>query len=130
MNVKTQTLDRFAIGVSLLCAIHCALLPVAIAMIPAMAGTMFADESFHMILVGVVLPTSALALLFGCRKHGHWRVLGWGAAGLLSLVLALVIGHDVFGEFGEKGMTLLGSAMVAYGHIQNFRFCRVDKCQH
>lgn len=130
MNSKVQTLDKMAIGISMLCAVHCALLPIAMTMLPALAGTMLADESFHLILVLGILPTSAYALVMGCRKHGQWKVLSWGLAGLTSLVLALIIGHDLLGEFGEKGLTLLGSSLVAFGHILNFRLCRTAQCNH
>ncbi|WP_318837997.1 MerC domain-containing protein [Neiella holothuriorum] len=128
MTTKVQTLDSVAIGISLLCVVHCALLPVAMVLLPAIAGTLLADESFHLILVVGILPTSALALVVGCRKHGHWAVLSWGFAGLSCLLLALAVGHDWFGEHGEKAMTLLGSVLVAVGHMKNFRLCRSKQC--
>ncbi|GGA83639.1 hypothetical protein GCM10011369_27070 [Neiella marina] len=128
MTSRAQTFDGIAIGISLLCAIHCAALPIAMALLPALAGTMLADESFHLILVVGILPTSAYALVMGCRKHGHWQVLSWGLSGLALLILALAIGHDLLGEYGEKGMTLLGSSLVAIGHIKNYRLCRSKAC--
>lgn len=129
MTSKVQTLDGIAIGISLLCVIHCALLPLAFTILPALAGSMFADESFHLILVVGILPTSILALAMGCGKHGRWHVLSWGLAGIACLLLALAVGHDLLGEYGEKGLTLLGSALVAMGHIKNFRLCRAQQCQ-
>ncbi|MCM2680354.1 MerC domain-containing protein [Echinimonas agarilytica] len=129
MSSKVQTLDGIAIGISFLCVLHCALLPIALTVLPALTGTLFADESFHQALVVGIVPTSAIALLMGCRKHGHWTVLSWGLAGLTCLLLALWVGHDIFGEFGEKGLTLLGSFLVAIGHLKNFRSCRAEQCQ-
>ena len=116
--------DKTAIGLSLLCAVHCLALPVVIALAPALASLAIADESFHLWMVAVVIPVSAYALVLGCRKHRCMSVLVTGAVGLLVLGLTPIAGHDLLGESGERALTLLGASLIAWSHIQNYRFCQ------
>ena len=54
-------LDRFSIGLSALCLLHCLAIPLLISMTPVVATFAFADESFHIALIALVVPTSAQA---------------------------------------------------------------------
>jgi len=95
-----------------------------------MAVLPIADERFHQLLVVLVLPTSLFALTIGCRRHRQWRVMVCGALGLTVLLLTVLAGHEMLGEFGEKSLTLLGAILVAISHIINFRQCKTTKCKH
>ena len=126
----TALLDRSAILLSMICVVHCLALPVAIVMLPALSAYWFADEYFHLLLLYLVLPTSVVALGLGCRRHRVFKMMAWGSAGLLCLTAAALLGHDWLGEFGEKGLTLLGAGLVVAAHIHNFRNCRQCQCAH
>ena len=120
--------DKAAIGISLLCAIHC-LFPLIIVLLPGFAALPLTDESFHFWLLLAVIPTSVYALTMGCRKHKRYRLALLGSAGLLLLIGAYLLGEDNIGEVGEKGVTLLGVTVVALGHFWNYRLCRHhDQC--
>lgn len=122
----TQSADKAAIGLSLLCAIHCALLPIILALLPTITLFGFEDEWFHRFLLVVVLPLSVFALLSGLRKHNNRTALAIGMVGLAVLILAAVAGHDLFGETGERVVTVFGSFLVATSHFRNFRLCRLQ----
>lgn len=126
-NIQT-VIDKAAVAISMLCVAHCLVLPVALTLLPVLAATPLENEVFHQILVIAVLPTSLFALTMGCRQHKSWMVFVWGCMGLLLLVVAAVLGHAVLGEFGEKGLTVLGSVLIAMGHIRNFRLCKTAPC--
>jgi type IV secretory pathway VirB2 component (pilin) len=117
-------LDRIAVGMSLLCAVHCVLLPFALIALPALSATLTGDEAFHRLLLIGVIPTSVIALSMGCRKHGSWRTLLCGFFGLAILVAAAFFGHDLVGETGEKVATVLGASVIALSHFQNLRLCK------
>jgi len=123
-------LDKTAIGLSAICAIHCLALPVALALLPSLALLPVADESFHLLLFWLVLPTSVIALALGCKRHQQWQVLAWGFAGLAVLVFSAALGHDLLGETLEKWATVAGASLVATGHILNYRHCQSADCQH
>ena len=128
-TISNTALDHAAIGISLLCVIHCLTLPIALTLIPSIGGLPLADERFHLWLVMLVVPTSFIALFLGCRRHRRWHVVGWGVAGVTALVLTAVFGHSMLGEVGERVFTVIGAVLVAIGHVLNYRLCRqVDCC--
>lgn len=122
------TIDKTAIGLSLVCSVHCLLLPVAMATLPALTASSLEDEWFHRALLVAVLPTSMIALTMGCRKHRHWRVAVLGLAGLVVLTATAYFGHEVLGETGEKLATLSAAALIAFGHFKNHALCRKSRC--
>ena len=130
MTTSSLNLDRAAIGLSLLCAVHCLFLPVLIVLTPALAGTFLGQESFHQWMLVAVLPTSLIALTLGCRRHDAKPVLALGSVGLCILVFAALFGHDLFGEVGEKLVTLIGASVVAISHVWNQSLCRGADCSH
>ena len=127
MNFQA-TMDRAAIGFSAVCAAHCALLPVLLVMVPAVAATPLGDEAFHKFMIMAALPTSLIALTMGCKKHRKWSVSALVLVGLAILVGAAAFGHDLLGENGEKIATLIGAVLLSVGHIQNQRMCAQSEC--
>lgn len=125
-----SALDRTAIGLSVLCVLHCLALPLALIAGSSLTAFWFADEIFHQLLVFLVLPTSIIGLMLGCKRHKAWAVLAWGLCGVSVLAFAALFGHDVAGEIGEKIFTVLGSILVVVGHVLNFRLCRSVDCDH
>lgn len=125
---KNLLLDRTAIGLSVVCVLHCLALPLLLVLVPSLAALPFANEEFHLVLVLFVIPISVVALFIGCRRHRDRSVLAWGLSGVVVLVFAAVFGHDVLGEIGEKALTVVGAVMVAIGHVRNFRLCRSEAC--
>jgi len=121
-------LDRLAISASALCLIHCLVTPVQLLALPVLTSTMMADEEFHILMVVFVLPTSLAAFYLGMRRHRNRAVLLPGAAGLLILVFAALMGHDLLGETGEKAATVSGSLLLASAHVRNYRLSRRGAC--
>ena len=130
MTAVISLLDRSAIGLSFLCVLHCLAVPLTLILVPSLAALPIADERIHLLLVLLVLPTSAAALTLGCRQHGLKHILAWGLTGIVILVLAAGLGEGVLGEYGEKILTVVGSVLVAVGHILNFKCCRTAGCDH
>lgn len=128
MSTLSTHLDKTAIGISLLCALHCLLLPVALVMLPALTATMLGNEEFHKWLLLAVIPTSLLALGLGCRRHHNLSVLLLVLPGLGIILAATFFGHDLMGETGEKLAMLTGALLITLGHVLNHRLCRQLQC--
>lgn len=126
----TSALDKLAVSTSAVCAIHCLCLPLLLGAFPALGATFFGDESFHVLLLWLVIPLSVVALSLGCRVHKDTLVVILGLSGLVALVAAAGLGHSILGEDGERIMTLLGAGAISAGHIRNFRLCRSKSCNH
>ena len=129
--LNTQALaDKSAIGLSILCALHCLLLPAAIIFYPSSMSFLPEDEAIHLSILFVVIPISVYALIKGAQIHGKPSIFFIGFSGLLTLILALLLGHSLFGPQGEKIITLVGSFIVIFAHFKNFSICREKECCH
>ncbi len=120
--------DRSAIGLSLLCALHCLLLPIAIILYPHSTAFLPDDEVVHLSILFIVIPISLFALFKGAQIHKKSYVFFVGLIGLATLILALLLGHSILGNYGEKILTLIGSLIVIFAHFRNFSICRKNDC--
>lgn len=121
-------LDKFAISLSALCVVHCLMTPILLTTIPALTALGIADEKFHQYLIFAVIPLSVIAAFMGCRKHKKYVVALPILVGLLTLVITAVVGGEVLGEGLERLLTVIGTIIIAYGHIRNFRLCQQQDC--
>lgn len=120
-----DTTDKAAISLSLLCAIHCLILPLAIIMLPSFSALQLLDrESFHIWMLLAVIPSSLYSLTIGCKNHRDYSVAFTAIPGLLLMISAVLFGESHLGENGEKLLTLIGACMIAVSHFRNYRLCR------
>jgi len=124
MKLSVNSLDKSAITLSTLCVVHCLLLPVLTVLLPTLAATTLNQEFFHIAMVTCVIPISIFALTLGCKKHKNYSIFYIGAIGLVLLLVALVLGEPYLDEIGEKVLTTIGSMIIAFVHIRNFRLCQ------
>ena len=128
MENSTIKIDKAAIGLSLLCVVHCVLTPIAIVMFPAVGATVLDDERFHDALVLFVLPISIYSLGLGYRKHRHRQILLLGFIGLFLMSLISILGEAILGEIREAVLTMIGATIVAVAHFRNFKACQNNYC--
>lgn len=120
----TGAADRLGAAASLLCAVHCAALPFALALLPALGLGFLASHGLER---GFIAFASVLALtmaVLGYRRHRTARAFALLVPGLLLLW----IGGFAF-DLG--GATLWHSLFVAAGgtcvslaHVVNLRIAR------
>jgi hypothetical protein len=123
MNAQL-TSDKLAITLSVVCVAHCFLTP---SLLMFSSGFLFSFLENELILL-CTLPISVLALALGYQNHKTINFLLIGVIGLTMLVGAIFLGEILFGEFGEKGLTLIGSIFIAYSHYNNYRICIDSDC--
>ena len=120
---KMQVLsDKLAIAFSMVCLIHCLVLPILLILLPPFSG-LFAldDEMFHQWMLYAVLPISIAALMMGYLHHRSYKVFLVGSIGLLLIIISTTLGHDLLGETGEVVLSILGSIIIAFGHFRNYQ---------
>ncbi|MCY7293821.1 MerC domain-containing protein [Alteromonas sp. a30] len=128
INIQ-QLSDKAAILLSFLCVLHCLFLPILLIALPTLAS-LFAlnDEMFHQILLFAVIPISLGALYFGFLCHRNQQVVIIGLVGLLILAVSALLGHEMIGDFYEGVFTVLGSCLIIFVHIRNYRLRRQASC--
>lgn len=123
-QIKSQYVsDKFAMGLSLACVLHCFFVPSFLILSSGMLSISLDNEFVHKLLVLVAVPISSFALIKGYKYHKTFSFISFGILGLVALILAVLLGESNLGELGEKGLTLLGSILVAYSHFKNYKMC-------
>lgn len=104
-------LDWAAIGMSVVCGIHCLVTPLLLVALPILGRTVWVDERFHVWMLALVVPTTTLAVLSGCRRHKDRWVAVLSVAGIALLATAL--GAELFAVGVHEGAHGLGGAAEA-----------------
>ena len=122
--IRTQlTTDKFAMSLSMICLIHCLFAPSFIILTSAFLSFSYDDEFMHKMILLLAVPISIFALIMGYKNHKTISFLLIGILGLLILILAVLLGERMLGEYGEKGLTLMGTIFVTYSHYKNHQVC-------
>ena len=112
--VRINRLDRFAIGLSGLCLVHCLGTTVMLAML-ASAGGMLGAHWIHEVGLTLAMVMGAIALGRGILQHGYTMPSAVGGLGLGVMWGALTLPHD-----GTEALyTMVGVAILALGHRLN-----------
>ena len=114
-------LDGISVCASAACMVHCLALPLLFAALPALAGRLDPGEGFHAVILLLAVPTSALALVGGWRRHRAAVPLIIGTIGLVLMALGVVLSSR---EAIETAVTVSGSLLLAGAHIANWRHRR------
>lgn len=96
---------------------HCLALPVLLAALPAIASRIDPGENFHVVVLVFAVPTSAMALYGGWRRHRSIVPLVVGVLGLILMTAAIALHAD---EDSETAITVSGSLLLAMAHIANW----------
>lgn len=122
MSPRTRhKIDRFGAYGSILCAIHCAVLPVLIALLPAVGLVSLSNDRFEQGFVIFATLLGLFSLIQGYRRHGVVRALGLLIPGLLVLwvgVLYAPLHHSLVPH--AIAMTF-GGTLVGLAHVANLR---------
>ena len=128
MILNKFRIDGLAISLSFLCVVHCLFVPSFIILAPSFLTFSFNNELTHYLILILAIPISLYALISGYKAHKKISFLFFGLLGLSILLIAVLSGEVIFGEFGEKGLTLLGSIIVVFAHFKNLKVCRELEC--
>ena len=115
-------LDRFAMGLSGLCLVHCIGTSVLLALMSA-AGGMLLDPLIHEVGLTLAIGLGAVALGRGVLHHGYMAPAVVGSFGLGIMAGALSLPHDAGHGLmgGEAFWTVIGVGILAFGHDLNYR---------
>lgn len=128
--INTQLLsDKFAIGLSVGCALHCLLLPSFLILASGFITFTYHDELMHFIILLFAVPISIFALYQGLKNHQQYLLFAVGLIGLACLISAVLLSETFFISFSEKALTLLGSTIVTLTHLRNYQVCKKILCE-
>lgn len=117
LPISRLGVDRIAIGLSGLCAVHCFASAVLVAL-AASAGGLLLNPLVHEVGLVVAILLGAVALGRGILLHSYMMPAAIGSLGLGIMAGATQLPHD---GGAETLWTLIGVGMLALGHDLNHR---------
>jgi hypothetical protein len=114
VTFSTSRLDRFAMGLSGLCMVHCLATAVALALLSA-AGGVLGSHFVHEVGLILAMIMGGISLGRGILEHGYAMPSAVGGLGLGVMAGALTLPHD-----GTEALyTVVGVGILALGHRLN-----------
>ncbi len=111
--------DRLGLGLSILCAVHCLVAPVILALLPLWPALFPWEAWIHPVLAVLLIPVTLSGMHVAYRRKKTERLILFGF-GLILIFLAWLLVAWI-GHVGEIVLTLCGSSMLIYAHWKNWR---------
>jgi hypothetical protein len=112
--IRSYRLDRVAMGLSGLCAVHCVATAILLGVL-ASAGSLLGKPIIHEVGLSLAMIIGAVALGRGVRDHGFLLPSAVGVIGLGTMAYAMTLHESGF----EPAFTIVGVAILALGHRLN-----------
>jgi hypothetical protein len=113
-------LDRVGATGSMLCAVHCAALPLVLAIAPAV-GAGFASPAFEIGFIAFASVLGLTSLILGYRQHRVGRALLLLVPGVALLWAAVLIEPLHENLIGHAIAMACGGSLIAIAHLLNLR---------
>jgi MerC mercury resistance protein len=117
--------DAMGVTVSIACAIHCAILPLALSSLPLFGINIIENIWFEYGMIALAFIVGSYSLYHGFKKHHHsWTPFLLFSFGMFFLVIKQV--------FHEWHLWLLAPAvlLIIGSHFLNYKFCRKHNHAH
>ena len=122
MNIKLNW-DALGIGTSILCAIHCALLPVLVTSLPVFGINIVHNLIFEWGMIALAFVVGSYSLFHGYIKH-HRSIK---PVLIFSVGFIFLILKQFFTQF-EIPLLFVAVACIISAHYYNYRLCHRTKC--
>ena len=123
MKVKMNW-DGLGIATSVLCAIHCGLLPLLLPALPVLGIHSVHNGLFEWSMIGIAFFVGIYALYHGFQTHHHRY--------LPTLLFVIGFCFLVLKQFFEEQQNIflfLAVPLIISAHFINFKWCRKNTCQ-
>ncbi|WP_449446240.1 MerC domain-containing protein [Thermomonas brevis] len=122
MNPRLHALlDRIGATGSLLCAIHCALLPILIALLPSLGLATWLGDGFEVGFVLFATLFGLAVLAWSYRRHRAMRALGLLLPGLAVLWIGILYAPLHHALVPHAVAMTFGGTLVGLAHVTNLR---------
>jgi len=117
--LSLDNIDFIGASASILCAIHCIALPVALSLFPIAWAGFLENELFEFGMIALSFLIASISLAKGYKEHGNSRPILWVVLGFLSILGSH--SHEVEHNWPQMTLIALGGFAIAFAHYQNWR---------
>lgn len=126
-------LDKIGMFSSLICAIHCTILPIALILFPVFSVSLLTHHTFEWVMLIFSLILGLSSLCFGYKKHKSLKALSLLSVGIFLLLIGKLshehYQHNNKFEFDIYNAILgMGGILISISHWLNNKLCK--KCSN
>ena len=118
-SLPARIADRFGATTSLVCALHCAALPLVLALLPALGLGFLADHRFEQVFIAFASVLAFTSLIVGFRRHQRFRAFWFLVPGIALLLAGVAL--DYTSVILHAVLVASGGILVALAHLVNLR---------
>ncbi len=107
---------------SLLCTIHCVLLPFILTIFPYFFISLFLSEKIEIYILLTSLIFSSMSVCFGLKTHKNFKILPIFATGLIIILIAKTIFHSHESN-SHNILMIIGGLIISVSHFLNNKLC-------
>lgn len=125
MQIKLNW-DKMGIMTTLICAIHCALLPLIMTSLPVLGVNIIDNTWFEWAMIGLAFVVGVYSLYHGfIRHHRNFLPVVLFAIGFVFLLL-----KQVYHTYPLEYILLaLAVVLIISAHYINYRMCHKSRCR-
>ncbi len=120
--INSQLFDKVGMSASVACAIHCALLPIVITVLPIIGLEFLANPMLELSMIVLSIGLACIALSGAYKKHR--KILPFVI--LMLGFCSIAMGHLI--EDLENYLIPLGGLLIAMAHFINLKLTKT--CNH
>lgn len=114
-------LDKFGTTSSIVCAMHCALLPIVISILPALGLSFLVWSGFEWAFVCFASLLGLFSLWMGYKRHRVYRALLFLIPGLLLVWMGVLVPEIHHAVVLHAVVMSVGGTLIAVAHLINLR---------
>ena len=114
--------DALGIGASLACAIHCAVLPLALTSLPLFGINILNNSFFECFMIGLAFVVGLYALWHGYKKHHR----SFAPVLIFTIGMLCLLAKQHWQEYDLLILPFAVISMIS-AHVVNFRLCRSQR---
>lgn len=112
---RLNAVDRVGATLSFICALHCALQPLLLAVLPLMGLGVLLDERLETVFLGFSILLAGSSVISGWKHHGRPQALP-----LLAIAVALIVSSRIPAfEAQEMPLAVAGALSIMSSHLLN-----------
>jgi len=119
--------DKIGISASLICAVHCILLPIFFSALPFFGIEILENPAIEMITIGISLMAGSWALINGARQyHKNWLLILF----IIGILFLIVSNTVVTKRSLEIVLKSVAAAAIVTAHTYNLKFSKRCTINH
>ena len=123
-SLRYPSFDALGAAASLACAVHCALMPLVLGLLPLSGFVLqLADPRMEWLLVSLSLSLASISLVVGFKQHRSHRILLLFVAASSALLVAR-LGEELGWSLPAREMAIGAALLLVASHLLNASLSR------